>query len=322
MLLQLPGHDDMKTDIRPVVKGWFESPASGSWFLVLDNADNMLDFYPQSQLKDKIDDFYPQSQLNDKTDEDHSIGLAQFVPYGSKGTVLVTTRDYSVADKLAEMNILSKHKMTHDEAMQLFKDRYPDAGEDATSAMLLLELDHLPLAIVQAAAYLRQNRLLQPSGYLQQFRATKKNQLSLLSKHFSDLRRESGSAGEETILATFAITFEQIRSQWPLAGSFLEIMACIDRQGIPVDLFHQSVPEGIDVNATGEALSKLIDFALITSAGSESSSFVMHALVHVSAQGYISAREKMQAAMEKTGKILQRILPNGKHENWSVGQLV
>ena len=216
--------------------------------------------------------------------------------------------------------------MNPEEAMQLFKDRYSNAVEDGhgTSAMLLLEeLEYLPLAIVQAAAYLRQNRLLRPSEYLQQFKATKRDQRNLLSKPFNDLRRESGSAGAETILATFAITFEQIQSQWPLAGSFLGIMACIDRQGIPGDLFResQSAPDGLDVNAAGEALSKLIDFALITPAAiGEDSSFVMHALVHVSIQEFLSTREMMQAAMKTTGTILEEILPDGDRENWSVGR--
>ena len=37
-LVDLPGCDDPKEDIRPIVKGWFESPRSGEWILVLDNA--------------------------------------------------------------------------------------------------------------------------------------------------------------------------------------------------------------------------------------------------------------------------------------------
>ena len=300
-MLDLPSHDDAKTDIRPAVKAWFESPASGDWILVLDNADNMLDFYSQSPVTE-------------------GYGLARFVPHGPKGTVLVTTRDRSLADKLAD-NILLKHKMSLEEAMQLFKDRYPKVVEDEESASLLVkELDYLPLAVVQAAAYLRENHLLRPSGYLQQFKSTKRDQRSLLSKPFIDLRRESGSGGAETILATFAITFEQIQSQWPLAGSFLEIMACIDRQGIPQGLFYEIPPDDVDANAVGEALSKLIDFALITEAAlGEDRSFVMHALVHVSIQDHLSTRERMQSAMTQTGGILLRVLPNGEHENWSVG---
>ena len=305
--MQLPGHDDLKTDIRPAVKGWFESPASGSWILVLDNADNIFDFYPETQV-----------DVATETD-DTGHGLAPFIPDGSKGTVIVTTRDHTVADTFSGGNILFKDVMTASETLQLFKDRYPNAVADEESVnSLLKELGYLPLAIVQTAAYLRQNRLLAPSRYLQQFKATSRQQRSLLSKPFRDRRREPGA---ETILATFAITFEQIRNQSPLAESFLEIMACIDRQGIPADLLRESVPEDIDINAADEALSKLIDFALITQdASTNSPSFVMHALVHVSAQEFISIRKTMQAAVEKTGKLLVKILPNGNHEKWTVGQ--
>ena len=140
-LVKLPGHDDMKMDIRPVVKAWFEGSESGDWILVLDNADNVFDVYPQNPVTDRTGkDFRDDS-------------LAQFIPHGPKGTVIVTTRDYAVAGKLADTNILSKSKMASDEAMQLFKDRYPNvAGDERSVNHLLKELDYLPLAIVQAAA--------------------------------------------------------------------------------------------------------------------------------------------------------------------------
>ena len=76
-------------------------------------------------------------------------------------------------------------------------------------------------------------------------------------------------------------------------------------------------------NATNEFLGKLIDFALIIDAGiGDDFSFVMHALVHVSVQEFICTRETMQAAMENTGETLRKVLPNGEHENWGVGQPV
>lgn len=310
VLLGLPGHDDMKMDIRPVVKAWLEGPLSGNWVLILDNADNILDFYPETHVKGARSDDY------------RGGGLAQFVPLGSKGTVIVTTRDYSVAEQLSDMNILPKEKMNPHEAIQLFKNRYPNVGKDEKSVNLLLEeLDYLPLAIVQAAAYLRQNRLLRPSGYLQQFKATKRGQREFLSKPFLDLRRDSGSAGVETLLATFAITFEQVQSQAPLAGSFLEIIACIDRQGIPSNIFHESLPESIHENEAGEALGKLIDFALITEGSiDECLAFVMHALVHVSLQEFISSKGKMEGALQKTAEVLLKILPSGSYETWSVSR--
>jgi hypothetical protein len=51
---------------------------------VLDNTDNKLDFFPES--------------------DDVTAGLARFVPHSSKGTVVVTTRDHEVGDLLTDMN--------------------------------------------------------------------------------------------------------------------------------------------------------------------------------------------------------------------------
>jgi hypothetical protein len=35
-LVGLPGHDDSKLDIRPIVRDWLEGPESGEWILVLE----------------------------------------------------------------------------------------------------------------------------------------------------------------------------------------------------------------------------------------------------------------------------------------------
>ena len=77
-LVELPERGSPKEDIRPIVKGWFESPKSGDWMLVLDNADNNTDFFAE-----KI-------SAPDR--------LAQFIPRGGHGTVIVTTGDLELAD--------------------------------------------------------------------------------------------------------------------------------------------------------------------------------------------------------------------------------
>ena len=51
-LVELPGCDDPKEDIRLIVKGWFESLRSGDWILVLDNADNKADFFAEDSESD------------------------------------------------------------------------------------------------------------------------------------------------------------------------------------------------------------------------------------------------------------------------------
>ncbi|KAF8540105.1 hypothetical protein BDD12DRAFT_804784, partial [Trichophaea hybrida] len=95
-LVKLQGWDNPKQDIRPIVKNWLERPDSGDWILVLDNADDKLVLYPEFSLD-------IQSSIDESLEKD---GLAQYIPRGSKGTVIVTTRDHDVADLLASTNTI------------------------------------------------------------------------------------------------------------------------------------------------------------------------------------------------------------------------
>ena len=104
---------------------------------MLDNADNKADFFAE---KDSTSD-----------------RLAQFIPRGEHGAVIVTTRDLGLADELADSNILFKDMMEEAQAIQLFTQHYPAAihHERRLIIQLLRALQCLPLAIVQVAAYLR-----------------------------------------------------------------------------------------------------------------------------------------------------------------------
>ncbi|KAF8541724.1 hypothetical protein BDD12DRAFT_790429 [Trichophaea hybrida] len=302
-LLGLPGHCDLKQDIRPVVKDWFERPESGDWILVLDNADNKLDFFPENS--------------------DGTEGLVQFIPHGSKGTVIITTRDREVGDRLADMNVVHCEAMNMEEAKELFQLHYPKAtDQDHESILVLLEgLQFLPLAIVHVAAYLRHNSVFSPSSYLMQFNSTRAKQRLLLSKPHKDIRRDSGNA--ETVLTTFSITFVQVQEQSPLAGNLLKLMACVDRQGIPHDLLARSGLEGSDDEVTlSEALSKLANFSLLTHAGSGNhSTYEIHSLVHLSIEAFLSLQGEMEASIKQTAELLVGILPNGDSENWPVWRI-
>ena len=299
VLVGLPGHDDSKQDIRPSVKDWFEGPSSGDWVIVLDNADNELDFFSNTTVA-----------CTGTVDND---GLAKYLPHGTKGTMIVTTRDYAVADRLAGMNTVQKEAMDREEATKLFLHRCPRAAKneyDESIPLLLKALQYLPLAIVQVGDFLRLNRLFSPSIYLKQFNCMRVSQEHLLSKSFiTDLRRDSSA---ETVLTTFTISFRQIQEQSPLASSLLHFIACIDYQGIPYELLSHSGLEGSeDEFGLNEALSKLINFSLLSPVQSDKA-YEMHSLVHVSIQAFQS-QEEMHAALEHATKALARILPNGEY---------
>ena len=120
------------------------------------------------------DDFFPEE--NSTTN-----GLAQFIPQGDKGAIIVTTRDFRLADQLADSNTICKDMMEVAQAVQLFTRHYPNHHELEQTLQLLGELQHLPLAIVQVAAYLRQNTACSLTDYIGLFDSTRHSLTRLLS---------------------------------------------------------------------------------------------------------------------------------------------
>lgn len=216
--VEIPGFEenDSTQDVKQLVKLWLEGDRSSNWVLVLDNADNRSDFFPSAER-------------SDVSSSDPSANLARYVPRASKGTVIITTRDFSVARQLAgPKGVLRKVEMDPNESEELFKQHYPSGSpyNGSDCAQLLQELQYLPLAVTQVAAYFEMlHPMLTPSQYLQKFKSTKEDQQRLLSKLFHNPWRPgiSGSPNAEIVLTAFTITFSQIQHQSPLANSILRL---------------------------------------------------------------------------------------------------
>jgi tetratricopeptide (TPR) repeat protein len=314
-LAEIPGHDDTKQNIGCIMKQWLESPQSGDWILVIDNADNMLDFYLEPKSTES------------KTSDTFSIahdGIAKFIPKGSKGTIIVTTRDREVARNLANRNIIIKLGLDPEQAAELFHQHYPNvertSDNTAASQRLLQEIEYLPLAIVQVAAYLDLNRSVTMSKYLEMYKGTKKSQKRLLSKPHHNLWRDE-NVNAETILTTFSISFRQLQQQSKLADSFLRFMACIDRKAIPRDLLFQiNMDDAEDELLISEALDKLVNFSVLQNSKIDLGSgqgYEIHSLIHLAMQTYLESAGEMYNALAQASKILADTLPDPEYKNWA-----
>ncbi|CCX07754.1 Similar to Pc13g00620 [Penicillium chrysogenum Wisconsin 54-1255]; acc. no. XP_002558510 [Pyronema omphalodes CBS 100304] len=318
-LAKIPGHrdDDTKQNIGLIVKQWLESPQSGEWILVIDNADNMLDFYPDPNATE--------SRESDTVSESIAHGgIAKCIPRGSKGTVIITTRDREVARYLANQNVISKPELRPEQATELFYQHYsndestPD-HDSAALPRLLLELQHLPLAIVQVAVYLDLNRSMTTSRYLEIFKGTKEAQKHLLSKPHRNIWRDQKD-NAETVLTTFSISFRQLQQQSKLADSFLQFMACINRKAIPRDLLFEIKIDGVeDELLISEALEKLVNFSILQNAKIDFGSgqaYEIHSLVHLAMQTYLESN-KMDNALAKASTVLANTLPDPEYKYWT-----
>lgn len=95
---------------------------------------------------------------------------------------------------------------------------------------LFTELESLPLAITQAAAYMLKRKQT-VSQYLELYRHSNYNKMKLLSHNITGHARETRAS--ESVMTTWFISFEHIKSENPGAADLLCLMSFLDRNGIP-----------------------------------------------------------------------------------------
>ncbi|PUU74855.1 P-loop containing nucleoside triphosphate hydrolase protein [Tuber borchii] len=260
------------------VRRWFEGPNSGSWILVIDNADNEDDFVS-----------------NDSP-------IAKFIPQGISGTLIFTTRSRLVASRQG-CRMIEVGKMGEEEALELFSNRFDSWGslkdEEKKHVVAILGLVyHLPLAIVGSAVFMTETET-PPSTYRTIFQENETRMKDLLSQPFCDIQREAA----ESILSTYFSTFAQIRQQMPLAADLLRLIAFFNHQNIPEELLTQCGLEGMDHSANFRyAIGKLLGFSLVTIVKCGDRTFYdLDRLVQLSLQAYLPTEELDQgraAALE------------------------
>ena len=272
--LELPGWDDPEASILELVCSWL-STTTTPHLLVVDNADN-------------IEHWWPGKYKSGGALDDPSNNLSKFLPSGPRnGHLLITTRDNRVAGRLAsQAKPIAIDRMSKGEARLLFLLKLgvekPDY-DDADIRSLLEELDHLPLALSQAAAFIEENDV-SIADYVSALRG--KEAEEFLHEELDDSRRDQESVN--SVFRTWALSHNQIKLQKPRAAELLYLLAMLDRQSIPKSLL--KVPE------VTTSLNVLQSFNLVTSrAGSQS--YQMHRLVQRFAQLSIqreNATEKWQ----------------------------
>ncbi|KAF8849683.1 TPR-like protein [Acephala macrosclerotiorum] len=225
-LLDLKGRDDPVTDVLLLVKNSIEN-LSIPWLMIIDNADDMVTFYGSAITGD--DEICSAREMQKKGTRPFS----EYIPSTTFGTIIYTTRTKINALRLTdEGKILHVAEMRKEDALRLF--RLKIAGEIVQEEQwdeLLRELEFLPLAIVQAASYIRQNSWT-VQKYLDHFRERgSQAAISVLSHNFRDKHREL--AITNAVLQTWVVTVEQLESLYPTAATVLWKAAFLFRQNIP-----------------------------------------------------------------------------------------
>jgi tetratricopeptide (TPR) repeat protein len=289
--LQIKGIDEDKADVKLLVKTTL-SQSTHKWLLIIDNADDIeLFFAGATPLRD-------------------------YLPFSRQGSILFTTRNYTAAMKLgiSPKNVLRTAEMSKIEAVELLqRSLREDQINDTESMTELLDiLEHLPLAIKQASAYMATTGI-SVTKYLHHCQSSDRTFIKLLSKEFVDLGRYQSI--ENPIATTWLISFNDISRLNPLAARYLKFMCFLAEKDIPMSL----LPPADELEAE-EAIGTLKAYAFITERASHNS-YDMHRLVRLAMQHWLAEKGELDTCVMSMLQRLNKAFPYPEHENraaWAI----
>ena len=214
--------------------------------------------------------------------------LIDYFPRSKRGCIIFTTRDRKTAVRLAHQNIVEVLSMTEEMAKDLLQNYLVhkallDNKKDTKA--LLAQLTYLPLAIVQAAAYINENGTT-IGDYLSLLGEQEEEVVDLLSEEFEDEGRYHNV--KNPIATTWLISFNQILQKYPLAAEFLLFIACIDPKDIPHSLLPPAQSRKKEMDAIG-----ILDAYSFIMKHSGNEAFDVHRLVYLAMQGWLQKENKL-----------------------------
>ena len=298
----MTGWDDPNADVLALVKTWLERQHHGRWLMVVDNADDETIFY--------------------SSQDDAPGGYAQYIPECPNGYVLLTTRNKRVGVAVTKGGpVIEVLGMNQEESGQLIRKMLRETkATDEDVWLLSARLEGLPLALVQAAAYIRMNSM-DVRAYLRLLDRSDRNMVELLGKEFQTVGRDSKAP--QAVAATWMISMKQIEDQKPLAGELLALMSCFERQAIPRECLQLYVkhywneasanskvppesPKTSEIDLE-EALGILKAFSFIS--GGNDDSITMHRLVHLITERWLITKDSGPLYWKRTLLILNQLFP-------------
>ncbi|KAF2726443.1 HET-domain-containing protein, partial [Polyplosphaeria fusca] len=278
--LGIPGWDDEKADNRQLVRAHFSGESERQCLFIFDNAD------------------------------DTSLGsayLSDYVPQSEQCAVLYTTTNSDMAEEVAAPNILRLREMSLSTAQKMLANHMEaclSASEQQEAQLLLHELSCLPLAIVQAAAYINTRGIA-----LQQYRSLIARQREAVPEHNSESPGNGPQQHDITgpVATTLLISLEQLRGDNDLAADYLSLAACVDRKDIPLDLLPSPSPRERE-----EAVKVLSGHGLVTRRPAESS-VDLHQLVHHALREWLQGQERLDKWTGNAIRELRRVFPDNNH---------
>ncbi|KAJ6007928.1 hypothetical protein N7540_011904 [Penicillium herquei] len=296
--VKIPARIDPNTNIFKLVHDWLQDPKHGPWVLILDSLDN--------------DDFL-------RKVSSAGVPLSNFLPRCQHGSVIFTTRSYNVAERYATaQNIITVDPdESHSVALMRKKLGVKQKFEERDVTELVRALACMPLAVVQAAAYITK---LAPrftvTQYLKEFQRSDRKRVQLLEHQAGNLHRDWEA--KSSILVTWQMSFDHIRESRKSAADLLALMSFFDVQGIPEILLRNSSEESDDDNSIKsdhsldfeDDIQILREYSFI-SVSQDGATFQMHILVQTAIQKWLNLHDQKELWKSQFVQNLLRTFPTG-----------
>lgn len=284
------------------------------WVVVFDSADDLALFGVRRLIE----------TINES--------LHRYIPKASGGTVLWTSRDGHIAGTLVGARRgVEVSSMTENETTKLLASarNKPPTVEEVGIDALLEELQWLPLAILQAGAYMRR-RSMTIKEYLSLL-VQDKNRWDVLKTSEFDRHRRPDVAN--SVLETGRISMELIRRESEMAYKIMHVIAYLDNQDLPYELFLVASKYlcGNDDRAQEatklelrEALTRLTEFSFLSMRQKDDGErmYRLHKLVQDAIRYGLSLgagdNETQYPALAL--QIMDDIFPVPKRESWARGE--
>src|SRR6267378_3294106 len=146
--VKIAGWDNPEANILRLVNNWLRNEVNGRWFMVIDNADDASVFL-HSVDESKVGDNSNEAALSED--------LSEYLPQSQNGSILVTSRSRDVAFTITgdTRDIIPVDPMDERVAVNLLRKKLLQGNFNENDAKRLLHaLDHMPLAISQAAEFI------------------------------------------------------------------------------------------------------------------------------------------------------------------------
>ena len=311
--LEIPGRHEPQVDICSLVQVWLSRPDQVFWVMVVDNADD------EGVVLGRV------SAGSREKNESTSQPLSYHLPCSPHGLIVVATRNRGVAQGLIEYakDIISLGPMDKVTAVELLEKKLDQPVVTYTTDDLITlaqQLDYMPLAMTQAAAYIRQRtpRMNVPR-YIRELQKGDEQCGKLLQSAIHDPWRDSNASN--SIILTWHQSFTYICKEHGSASRLLSLMSLFDRECIPEDLLPGQYPaknQAANHEATTfeDDVAVLRDFDLIN-LNATLNTFDMHRIVQLATRKWLEVVHEIDWWQQRFIEILNTQFPTGDYVGWS-----